>query len=500
MAALLRALSTSDNYGLRVARTAVEFYVDFACGPELFDEVLAAVLSLDGRTVSVQGINFPMAAVKIRRTLTHRLGIKLINSVVYAMCVESKSPFLRRTAFLSNIYPTIQFFAFQRLYTTRALQWLGRKLIPTTFARKVLGFDASAKVGATSSGGGGALSSAAGSGSGLLEQPVYSNRGGEGITTASRSEAAHFEPYSPLETAQAYHGYVQSEGSLKAVVQTNFVEYATHLIVDQLVWANGYRTAKPGRCRAIFKTHVTSFVMTAAEIAVGVSVRALGSKIGAAVVKRNNGLGAFWGENGLYLVLSYPAALLVGAIGGRVYRTMERLLPADEAEIEMEREEEEELHQQQQQAHEQFQQQVAAADPGSEDLYKILDVAPTATTDEIKKAYHKKALAQHPDKLHGLAPAERERIAAEFKAVTHAKSILTNPEKRRDYDFMRTATKPPEFLLRLQRLPLSAKLVVSIGMVAASGSLLLFVFYAHSFMALKIFSQRGIGMMKMWQN
>ena len=31
-------------------------------------------------------------------------------------------------------------------------------------------------------------------------------------------------------------------------------------------------------------------------------------------------------------------------------------------------------------------------------LYKILNVAPTATQDEIKKAYRKLALLKHPDK------------------------------------------------------------------------------------------------------
>jgi DnaJ homolog subfamily A member 2 len=31
-------------------------------------------------------------------------------------------------------------------------------------------------------------------------------------------------------------------------------------------------------------------------------------------------------------------------------------------------------------------------------LYKILEVPKTATTDEIKKAFRKKALKEHPDK------------------------------------------------------------------------------------------------------
>jgi len=58
-------------------------------------------------------------------------------------------------------------------------------------------------------------------------------------------------------------------------------------------------------------------------------------------------------------------------------------------------------------------------------LYKILEVSKTATTDEIKKAFRKKALKEHPDK--GGDPEK-------FKDISLAYEALSDPEKRKLYD------------------------------------------------------------------
>ena len=65
------------------------------------------------------------------------------------------------------------------------------------------------------------------------------------------------------------------------------------------------------------------------------------------------------------------------------------------------------------------------------DLYEVLSISKTASKAEIKKAYHKAALASHPDKV-----PEEERGAAEikFKAVSQAYDILGDDDKRAMYD------------------------------------------------------------------
>ncbi len=65
------------------------------------------------------------------------------------------------------------------------------------------------------------------------------------------------------------------------------------------------------------------------------------------------------------------------------------------------------------------------------DLYKILGVDRSATTQQIKKAYRKKALDTHPDKNKDV-PAEE--AAAAFQKVVHAFEILSDVSSRKHYD------------------------------------------------------------------
>lgn len=63
------------------------------------------------------------------------------------------------------------------------------------------------------------------------------------------------------------------------------------------------------------------------------------------------------------------------------------------------------------------------------DYYDILEISRSATADEIKKAYRKKALQFHPDKNPGDASAEKR-----FKEVSEAYEVLSDEKKRQIYD------------------------------------------------------------------
>lgn len=63
------------------------------------------------------------------------------------------------------------------------------------------------------------------------------------------------------------------------------------------------------------------------------------------------------------------------------------------------------------------------------DYYKILGLPKTASDEEVKKAYRKLARKYHPDLNPGNAQAE-----AKFKELAAANEVLSDPEKRKNYD------------------------------------------------------------------
>jgi molecular chaperone DnaJ len=73
-------------------------------------------------------------------------------------------------------------------------------------------------------------------------------------------------------------------------------------------------------------------------------------------------------------------------------------------------------------------------------LYDVLGVAKNASQDEIKKAYRKLARQYHPDKNPGDAQAEER-----FKEVQAAYDVLSDAEKRKQYDAWGSPEGRPRF-------------------------------------------------------
>jgi curved DNA-binding protein CbpA len=66
------------------------------------------------------------------------------------------------------------------------------------------------------------------------------------------------------------------------------------------------------------------------------------------------------------------------------------------------------------------------------DYYKILEVTPLATQQEIKKSFRRLALKYHPDKNEG-----DHLSAALFREIQEAWEVLADPKQREEYNYKR---------------------------------------------------------------
>ncbi|KAL4254834.1 hypothetical protein ABKN59_004660 [Abortiporus biennis] len=75
-------------------------------------------------------------------------------------------------------------------------------------------------------------------------------------------------------------------------------------------------------------------------------------------------------------------------------------------------------------------------------LYETLGISKSASPDEIRKAYKKRALQTHPDRQRpGISAEEKAKFEEQFREVNHAYEVLSNPQNRSEYD--RIGVWPP---------------------------------------------------------
>ena len=67
------------------------------------------------------------------------------------------------------------------------------------------------------------------------------------------------------------------------------------------------------------------------------------------------------------------------------------------------------------------------------DYYKLLGIIRTATSDQIRSAFHRFAREHHPDNFLG-SPEEAERHTTLYQQASEAYRVLLDPTKRQLYD------------------------------------------------------------------
>lgn len=90
------------------------------------------------------------------------------------------------------------------------------------------------------------------------------------------------------------------------------------------------------------------------------------------------------------------------------------------------------------------------------DPYKILEVEPSATQEDIKMAYKRASMKYHPDKGGN---------EDQFKLVQDAYNILSNESKRNYYDASRKVYAKGEIILDSTTKDIETKIKLAMGNV-----------------------------------
>jgi curved DNA-binding protein CbpA len=78
-----------------------------------------------------------------------------------------------------------------------------------------------------------------------------------------------------------------------------------------------------------------------------------------------------------------------------------------------------------------------------QNFYQLLSLAPSATPDEIKRAFRTEIARYHPDKVQHLGKEFQDMAASRAAALTEAYRTLMNPELRAEYDRAHAAGAVP---------------------------------------------------------
>ncbi|XP_034031577.1 dnaJ homolog subfamily C member 24-like [Thalassophryne amazonica] len=80
-------------------------------------------------------------------------------------------------------------------------------------------------------------------------------------------------------------------------------------------------------------------------------------------------------------------------------------------------------------------------DPPEEDLYVVLGASPSDSVQHLRNRYQQLVLLYHPDRADGERSSEAASSLRRFLQINVAWKVLSDPNRRRQYDLQRRASE-----------------------------------------------------------
>ncbi|KAG8346381.1 DnaJ domain [Trypanosoma vivax] len=250
-----------------------------------------------------------------------------------------------------------------------------------------------------------------------------------------------------FETPLAFYHSQYAASVWRAVVGSAMVSNLTGELLRQMSWiSRAYHSRRRRSHWPLLKSYLSATVEALTHSILAVSARFIGAVVCRPLSRSTTSVDTtFWGER-LVLLASAPLITKAGhSLSNLTRRYLELLHPTTQEEKDDAICEEEENNtgnrdaEFSSDAHSETSDTTYKYPPGrcGIDFYDVLGVKPTASSEEIKKAYRRAALKYHPDKV-SQCDEEQSSALEKMSALNEAYETLSSYSKRKQYDLSRS--------------------------------------------------------------
>nr|CCC91224.1 putative chaperone protein DNAj [Trypanosoma congolense IL3000] len=425
-----------------------KLFFEYLSSSSFGTDVSGVLLKTVGENVCYSGN--PLSSWRFMKALLEQITHRFVECCVLATFAVSNSTMLHRAATLHLTFPSVQHHQFTSCWITQAPCSVAKVFIPSFLWT-------------------------------WLKSAVV------GLPSCWKDEED--ELLSDYYESVSFYGGSYASSVIRSVIASSLVTLTADEVVQQAAWASlFYKTRDDESFRwPLLKQYLCFMAESITQTILVVGARILGAGLGRLLFREPNIGFLFWSERLAVLAAGLPINKMGRVVWNMVHEGLEEVHPTTEEERQAESARgEQEASSFRDDADSSNASFTGPMMVSKVDHYAVLGVGPTATTEDIKRAYHVAALENHPDRVPRCEEAQnaaRERMAA----INQAYETLSSQKKRSMYDLSRRTTQLPGALSQIHNLSTATRVGIGVvGLMAGVGIkvTILYAQYYTSFLEL----------------